>query len=165
MHLTGHRISAILQLRWEDIRFEVEDGTPLGVIRWPGETDKTDWEHSGPDELGHSSGDRPRAPAAARDWADVPVFRSQPTARHPSARNGWRPRLRRAETLAGVPEAGRLALPRAPARLGHGAEASLPQRRGGGGRVEARRDVDAALYPGPTRPPFSRCSMKPPGEA
>lgn len=34
MHHTGHRISAILQLRWQDILFEVE-GTPQGVIRWP----------------------------------------------------------------------------------------------------------------------------------
>ena len=102
MHLTGHRISAILQLRWEDIRFEV-DGTPLGVIRWPGETDKTDWEHSVPmNSAIRQVIDRVRR---QRPGIGPTCPFPKPTNRQtPISKERVRTWLLRAETLAGVPK-------------------------------------------------------------
>ena len=42
---TGHRIGAILHLRWEDIDFKESDTAPYGSIRWRQEHDKTRNEH------------------------------------------------------------------------------------------------------------------------
>ena len=39
-HGTGRRISAICQLRYEDIRLTSAPSAPHGAIRWPGSTDK-----------------------------------------------------------------------------------------------------------------------------
>ena len=41
-HETGHRIGAIRQLRWSDIRWSA------GVIRWRGGQDKSRFEHETP---------------------------------------------------------------------------------------------------------------------
>lgn len=45
--LTGHRVSAVLGLRWDDVLPESED-MPFGGLRWSGLTDKTKFEHSVP---------------------------------------------------------------------------------------------------------------------
>lgn len=45
--LTGHRVSAVLKLRWQDVLLEVE-GLQHGAIRWRGENDKTGFEHTVP---------------------------------------------------------------------------------------------------------------------
>ncbi|HSD32149.1 MAG TPA: tyrosine-type recombinase/integrase, partial [Gemmatimonadales bacterium] len=37
---TGRRISAVLQLRYEDLRLGKAEDAPFGAIQWPGETDK-----------------------------------------------------------------------------------------------------------------------------
>jgi hypothetical protein len=39
-HGTGRRISAIFQLRYEDVRLAATPSAPHGAIRWPGSTDK-----------------------------------------------------------------------------------------------------------------------------
>ena len=45
---TGHRIGAILHLRWDDIDFKKSDTAPYGSIRWRQEHDKTKNEHTTP---------------------------------------------------------------------------------------------------------------------
>lgn len=45
--LTGHRVTAVLKLQWQDVVLEVE-GMPQGAIRWKGANDKTGFEHTVP---------------------------------------------------------------------------------------------------------------------
>ena len=45
---TGHRIGAILGLRWEDILFDPTEQCPFGRIRWRAEFDKVGNEHETP---------------------------------------------------------------------------------------------------------------------
>lgn len=42
---TGRRVSAVLQLRYQDLRLDVK---PFGAIRWPSDTDKMEREWSAP---------------------------------------------------------------------------------------------------------------------
>jgi integrase len=42
---TGHRINAILNLRWDDVSFESSPDAPLGSILWRKEFDKLGYEH------------------------------------------------------------------------------------------------------------------------
>ena len=102
IYLTGHRISAILQLRWHDVLFEVE-GTPQGVIRWPGETDKSDFEHSVPMNTAiRQVIDRVRR---QRPGIGPTCLFPKPTNRlAPISKERVRQWLLRAEKLAGVPK-------------------------------------------------------------
>src|SRR6185437_8422740 len=45
---TGHRIGAILRLRWADVSFDASQYCPWGSIRWRAENDKIRNEHSIP---------------------------------------------------------------------------------------------------------------------
>ena len=47
-HATGRRISAICQLRYEDLRLEKTSEQPFGAIRWPGDTEKEGREWTSP---------------------------------------------------------------------------------------------------------------------
>ncbi len=45
---TGRRISAVCQLKYEDLRLDKSPSRPFGAIRWPGETDKEGREWTTP---------------------------------------------------------------------------------------------------------------------
>lgn len=98
---TGHRIDAILHLRWADVRFDATDNAPYGSLRWRAENDKIENEHVVPmnptarNALDHALQNRP---VEASPW----VFPSDsdplvPVDRHLA--NRW---LRRAEKLADI---------------------------------------------------------------
>ena len=90
-----------MRLRWEDIRFEV-DGTPLGLIRWPGETDKTGWEKVPMNSAIRQVIDRVRR---QRPGIGPTCLFPKPTNRQtPISKERVRTWLLRAEKLAGVPE-------------------------------------------------------------
>lgn len=98
---TGHRIDAILKLRWVDVSFVRTETAPFGTIRWRSENDKIGNEHEVPmNQTAHDALLR-----VARDRhviGDAWVFPSdkdetKPVDRHLA--NRW---LRRAEKLAGV---------------------------------------------------------------
>lgn len=100
-YATGHRIDAILKLRWEDVSFDVTVHAPLGSIRWRGEHDKIDNDHVVPmNELAHNSVLR-----VLRERREIRVpwvfpsdtDPSRPVDRHLA--NRW---LRKAERLADV---------------------------------------------------------------
>jgi integrase len=98
---TGHRIDAILKLRWSDIVFAEATHSPFGSIRWRAEHDKIGNDHVVPmNEIAHSTlAELARVrPAIGEAW----IFSSekndaQPIDRHLA--NRW---LRRAEKIAGI---------------------------------------------------------------
>jgi integrase len=100
-HATGHRIDAILKLRWEDVALAASPSAPHGSIRWRGEHDKIENDHVVPmSELAHdalvrASRERPGIGAAWISPSDTDPAR--PVDRHLASR--W---LRRAEKLAKV---------------------------------------------------------------
>lgn len=100
-HATGHRIDAILKLRWEDISFVAGHHAPWGTIRWRGENDKIENDHVVPmsevarDSLLNSFRQGPGVGAAWVFPSDTDPSRS--VDRHLASR--W---LRRAEKLAGI---------------------------------------------------------------
>lgn len=102
MHLTGHRIGAILQLRWQDIQFDVE-GAPHGAIRWPITTDKAKHEHTVPaTQAIRAVIDRVRR---ERPGLGPTYLFPKPTNRHaPISKERVRTWLLRAERLAKVPK-------------------------------------------------------------
>jgi len=96
---TGHRIDAILKLRWNDVSFARTESAPFGTIRWRGENDKIENEHVVPmNEIAHAS--MLRVARERQAIGDAWVFpsdtnESRPVDRHLA--NRW---LRRAERLA-----------------------------------------------------------------
>jgi integrase len=98
---TGHRIDAILKLRWSDINLTSTDEAPFGMIRWRGENDKIENEHVVPmNRLAHESlaGVSRDCPGIGETW----VFPSDGDASRPVDRHLASRWLRRAEKLAGV---------------------------------------------------------------
>lgn len=47
-YATGHRITAILSLKWEDVSLAALPHAPFGIIRWKAEHDKVENEHVAP---------------------------------------------------------------------------------------------------------------------
>jgi integrase len=96
---TGHRIDAILKLRWSDVNLSKLPHAPHGTIRWRGEHDKIDNDHVVPlSEL--TSAALLRAVRECQAIGDAWIFpsesdESRPVDRHLASR--W---LRRAEKLA-----------------------------------------------------------------
>ncbi|HEX6030517.1 MAG TPA: tyrosine-type recombinase/integrase, partial [Tepidiformaceae bacterium] len=100
---TGRRISAICQLRYDDLRLARTSSAPHGAIRWPGSTDKEGREWMAPIDakvraaLDRILGERPGIGAAY-------LFPSPADAAQPidyGLASEW---LRRAEKLGGVPK-------------------------------------------------------------
>lgn len=102
---TGRRLSAICQIRFEDLR--LNDGTPYGSIRWPADTDKIGRETTVPIGPGvRRALDRiqKERPGIAGYLFPSPKDSEKPVSRHLADR--W---LREAEKLAGLePQTGSL---------------------------------------------------------
>jgi integrase len=98
-YATGHRIGAILHLKWEDVSFAAQVHAPFGTISWRAEHDKIENEHTTPmSQIAHEALRRAQRerPAIGGAW----IFGSdadpgKPTDRHTAKR--W---LHRAEVLA-----------------------------------------------------------------
>jgi integrase len=99
---TGHRIGAILQLRWSDIDLTPTKSTPHGQITWRATSDKLSLEHQVPmNALAKSAIERAREIRAGVGEAFVipsPSDSALPLDRHLASR--W---LRKAEKYAGLP--------------------------------------------------------------
>ena len=100
-YATGRRISAICQLRYDDVRLEKTAEQPYGAIRWPGDTDKEGREWTSPlNPVARAAIDRVLAERPGIGAA--PVFacprQSDRSIRYELA-SDW---LRKAETLARV---------------------------------------------------------------
>lgn len=122
---------------------EVE-GTPHGVIRWPGETDKTNFEHSVPMTAAiRAVVDRVRRQRPAIGTACL--FPKPTNRERPIGKERVRTWLLRAERAAGVPKQDG-SLPCLPAGLGDRQKASVTQGRGRSGGLEAGRDAAASLH-------------------
>ena len=100
-YATGHRIDAILKLRWNDVVFAEGPHSPFGSIRWRAEHDKIGNDHVVPmneaarDTLAQLAHVRP---AIGQAW----IFPSEKNEARPIDRhlaNRW---LRRAESVAGI---------------------------------------------------------------
>lgn len=98
---TGHRIGAILHLRWDDIDFRESEATPHGSIRWRQEHDKIRNDHTVPmNELASEalSQARKEAPGIGKSWVfPAPRDPSRPLDRR--LMSSW---LRKAVGKAGV---------------------------------------------------------------
>lgn len=101
-HATGHRIDAILHLRWADVSFAASAEAPFGSIHWVAEHDKIGNNHVVPMNeaaqrvLLSVAGDRDLQQSG---WIfPSPSDDTRPLDRHLASR--W---LRRAEALAGIP--------------------------------------------------------------
>jgi len=107
-YATGRRISAICQLRYEDLRLEKTAEQPCGAIRWPGDTDKEGMEWTSPlNPIARAAIDRVLAERPG--IGATPMFacpkKADRSIRYELA-SDW---LKRAETLARVePHNGRL---------------------------------------------------------
>lgn len=105
---TGRRISAILKLRYSDLRLERGEHTPHGAIRWPASTDKQGKASTVPISAEVRRAIE-RVRAARPGIGDAPLFpaptdRSQPVSRYLADK--W---LREAEKLADLqPQKGAL---------------------------------------------------------
>lgn len=98
---TGHRIGAILRLRWEDADLAPSIDAPWGRIRWRGEFDKIGNEHVTPmNELAHKALSRAReeSPGIGGAW----VFPSDSDPTRPVDRRLMSHTLRKAERKAGL---------------------------------------------------------------
>ena len=100
-YATGRRISAICQLRYNDLRLEKTPDQPCGAIRWPGDTDKEGMEWTSPlNPIARAAIDRVLAERPGIGAA--PMFacpkQSETSIRYELA-SDW---LKRAETLAGI---------------------------------------------------------------
>ena len=72
-YATGRRISAICQLRYDDLRLEKTAEQPYGAIRWPGDTDKEGMEWTSPlNPIARAAIDR--VLAERRGIGAVPMF-------------------------------------------------------------------------------------------
>lgn len=100
--LTGHRVTAVLRLRWEDVLPE-QDDMPHGALRWSGLNDKTNWEHTVPMSVGiRAVIDRIRR---ARPGLGAAYLFPKPTSRlAPISKERVRTWLLKAEELAKVPK-------------------------------------------------------------
>ena len=98
-YTTGHRIGAILHLRWEDVSFAADVHAPFGTIRWRAEHDKIENEHQTPmAETAHEALRRAQRerPAIGGAWIfSADADPGKPTDRHTMKR--W---LEKAERLA-----------------------------------------------------------------
>lgn len=100
-YATGHRIDAILKLRWEDISFEPGPSRPLGAILWRRENDKIDNEH----EVAMSQTAHDALKAALRARGEIGpglVFPSASDPEIPVARRLAYEWLRKAQRKAGL---------------------------------------------------------------
>jgi integrase len=99
---TGHRIDAILKLRWSDVTFEEASGSPYGTIRWRGENDKIENEHTLPmnqaASMALAEAARAKRRAPGEDW----VFPSETDPLRRVDRHLASKWLRQAERRAGV---------------------------------------------------------------
>jgi integrase len=94
-HETGHRISAIRQLRWSDIDLEGAQ------IRWPAQTEKSGYEHVTPmTEAAQKALEEARAHRPG--IGDAPVFPAPQDATRSVSRYLMRDWWERAERLAGL---------------------------------------------------------------
>ena len=98
---TGHRIGAILGLRWSDVHLVAGPLSPFGTVHWRAENDKISNDHVVPlteiarDALQLAARTEPRI---GDSWIFPSAFdQSKPTDRHLAGR--W---LQKAERLAGV---------------------------------------------------------------
>ena len=100
-YATGRRISAICQLRYDDLRLEKTPEQPCGAIRWPGDTDKEGTEWTSPlNPIGRAAIDRvltERPGIGATPMFACPK-QADRSIRYELA-SDW---LKRAETLAGI---------------------------------------------------------------
>jgi len=96
---TGHRIGAILQLKWEDVSLESHPSAPYGRIRWRAEADKISNEHTVP--ISARANEALRTAKALADGGSW-VFPSAKNATAPVGRFIARDWLRRAERAAGI---------------------------------------------------------------
>jgi integrase len=98
---TGHRIDAILRLRWNDINFVSSPHAPYGTLRWRAENDKIENEHVVPiNQLAHDA--LAALAKASQVIGEAYVFPSERNANIPVDRHLASRWLRRAERLAGV---------------------------------------------------------------
>ena len=98
---TGHRVGAILSLRWDDISFDATEAAPRGTIRWRAEADKTRREHTLPmNTTAHAALQRWRKlhPGIGGSW----LFSAPKNPRKLLSRSVARHWLARAEELAGL---------------------------------------------------------------
>jgi integrase len=98
-YATGHRITAILNLRWEDVSLAPRHDAPFGTIRWRAEHDKIRNEHIAPlnqiarDALVNAQRERPGIGGA---W----LFTTEKNPAAPTAYRTAKRWLRKAEELA-----------------------------------------------------------------
>lgn len=100
--LTGHRVSAVLKLRWQDVLPESSE-MPHGAIKWKGENDKTGFEHTIP----MTAAIRKVIDGIRRDRPGVGgayLFPKPTTRLAPISKERVRTWLLRAEKRAGVPK-------------------------------------------------------------
>lgn len=91
-HETGHRIGAIIQLRWADVDFDNE------VIRWRGDQDKIGFEHSSPLVEPLLTALQAAQSSTASEWViPCPTDATKPCSRH-LLRDWWQ----RMEDVAGL---------------------------------------------------------------
>jgi integrase len=99
-HATGHRIGAILRLKWDDV-LPAGPGAPYGQLHWSKEFDKVDNDHTVPINAAAQEAIaalRSRAPGLGAAW----LFPSPSDPTHPLDRHLVSRWLRRAEQLAGI---------------------------------------------------------------
>jgi integrase len=98
-HETGHRSGAIRQLRWSDVQLD-EDPAKCS-IRWRGENDKQDFDHTTPatEAAVIALRDALRASAAI---GEAPLFPDPRQADRPCSRHVFNKWWEKAETLAGL---------------------------------------------------------------
>ena len=110
---TGHRIGAILELRWEHVSLETTDEAPHGTIRWYAgkQSDRKKHDHTLPmNEKVHAALVAWRKPVeeAQKKRAQIGkvtgwVFASPDDAKQPLAKWGPKKWMKKAERLAKVP--------------------------------------------------------------
>ena len=136
-YATGRRISAICQLRYDDLRLEKTAEQPYGAIRWPGDTDKEGMEWTSPlNPIARAAIDR--VLAERRGIGAVPMFpcpkQAGASIRYELA-SDW---LKKAETLVA----------RLPRRVGYGVKDHSRSRRCGGRWMENKPNRPGSLSAG-----------------
>ncbi len=140
------RVSAVLQLRYQDLKLAKTAAAPYGAIAWPGETDKMGKAWSAPINAAVRAA-LDAALAERQGLGNTFLFPSPGDAAKPVHRWLAAKGLRRPERLAKVPKQG-FTLPRLSPEVGHRAKAPTGSGRRAGGRLEervhARDDLPAA---------------------
>lgn len=105
---TGHRIGAILALRWDDVSFDLTGDAPHGSIRWRAESDKMRREHTLPMNSlvkGALDGWREQRPGIGGAWIfPAPKDGHQPLNR--GVAGHWLTRAEKLAQLAHMPAGG-----------------------------------------------------------